>query len=156
VGKVGKRITKPFAHAAMRRILELNDFLWEVPMRHLHLIFLCALVAVAALAGCGSSKQGEALTVTGGEPITYKCEGGEEIVARYYALSDNSLHFVKVTLPDGQVQTLPNAVSASGARYTDDRMWVWWTKGETGFAETRNDKGEWETKYQGCQQVTGK
>jgi membrane-bound inhibitor of C-type lysozyme len=116
-------------------------------------ILLCALVALACLSGCGSTKE-EQLTVTGGEIHTYQCEGGEQITVRYYALSDKSLQFVKVTLPDGQVQTLPNAMSGSGARYTDDRLWVWWNKGETGFVETRNDNGEWYTAYNNCLEVS--
>jgi membrane-bound inhibitor of C-type lysozyme len=119
-------------------------------MHRTHAILFCALVALASLSGCGNAKQ-EQLTVTGGEPITYQCQAGEQIMVRYYALSDKSLQFVKVTLPDGQVQTLPNAMSGSGARYTDDRLWVWWNKGETGFVETRNDKGEWYTVYDNCQ-----
>ncbi len=116
-------------------------------------IWCCAVIILTALSACGSAKQGK-LTVEGGEPITYRCEGGEQIVARYYHLSDKSLYFVKVLLPDGQEQTLPNAVSASGARYTDDRLWVWWTKGDSGFAETRDQNGQWQVKYQNCQPVT--
>jgi len=125
---------------------------WGVIMRKTYAVFLCALALAACLGGCEGKKQ-EKLTVTGGEPISYLCEGGEEIVARYYSLSDKSLHFVKVKMPDGQEFTLPNAVSASGARYTDERLWVWWTKGESGFAETRNDAGEWYTIYENCNQV---
>jgi len=124
-------------------------------MRKGYAILLCALAALACLSNCRSAKQGE-LKVEGGEPITYRCEGGEQIVAKYYSLSDKSLHFVKVTMPDGQELTLPNAMSASGARYTDDRLWVWWTKGESGFAETRDANGEWQVKYQNCQQVPAK
>ena len=121
-------------------------------MRAGYSIILCALAALICLSGCASTKQGK-LTVEGGELITYRCEGGEQITARYYSLSDKSLHFVKLVLPDGQEQTLPNAMSASGARYTDDRLWVWWTKGETGFAETRDQNGTWVVKYQNCEQV---
>jgi membrane-bound inhibitor of C-type lysozyme len=122
-------------------------------MRKYPAILLCALATLACLSGCGSAKQ-EQLAVQGGEPITYQCEGGEQIVARYYSLSDKSLHFVKVTMPDGQEHTLPNVLSASGARYTDDYLWVWWTKGESAFAEARDQDGEWQVKYQNCQQVT--
>ena len=52
-------------------------------------------------------------------------------MARYGSLADGSLHFVKVEMPDGCVRTLPQAMSASGARYTDDRDLVWWTHQET-------------------------
>jgi membrane-bound inhibitor of C-type lysozyme len=71
-------------------------------------------------------------------------------VARYYTLSDNSLHFVKLLMPDGREYTLPNAVSASGARYTDDRELVWWTKGDSAFVQTRDRNGEWQIMYNNC------
>lgn len=124
-------------------------------MRRVHVLLLCALAALFCLSNCQCARKG-ALNVEGGELITYRCEGGEQIIARYYSLSDKSLYFVKLTLPDGQEFTLPNVMSASGARYTDDRLWVWWTKGETGFAETRDENGEWQVKYQNCQQVSAK
>jgi membrane-bound inhibitor of C-type lysozyme len=49
---------------------------------------------------------------------------------------------VKVALPDGAVLTLPNGVSASGARYTDEREYVWWEKGGTAVLEKRDESGE--------------
>lgn len=125
---------------------------WEAGIQVRNLIILFALLALVSVGGCASAKE-ETLTVLGGEPVNYTCENGEQIVARYYSLSDDSLDFVKVTMPDGQELTLPNAVSASGARYTDDREWVWWTKGESAFAETRDESGEWQVKYDNCQQV---
>ena len=121
-------------------------------MRRVSFLLLCVLVVVAYLSACASAKQ-DRLEVEGGEPIRYQCEGGERIVARYYSLSDKSLHFVKVTMPDGKEYTLPNVLSASGARYTDDHLWVWWTKGESAFAETRDQSGEWHAAYEGCQQI---
>lgn len=60
------------------------------------------------------------LAVTGGTPVVYQCANGDCIVARYYSLSDGSLDFVKVTMPESREYTLPHVVSASGARYTDD------------------------------------
>lgn len=121
-------------------------------MRRVSFLLLCVLVVVAYLSACTSAKQ-DRLEVEGGEPSSYQCEGGERIVARYYSLSDKSLHFVKVTMPDGQEHTLPNVLSASGARYTDDHLWVWWTKGESAFAQTRDQSGEWYVEYDGCQQI---
>jgi len=41
-------------------------------------------------------------------------------VARYGYLSDGSLQFVKVLMPNGKEYTLPSLVSASGARFTDE------------------------------------
>ena len=96
---------------------------------------------------CGRSTN---LAVTGGEAITYHCDNGEQIVARYYSLSDKSLDFVKVRLPDGKEYTLPQVLSGSGVRYTDDRELVWWTKGASAFAEMRDQNGEWQVRYDKC------
>jgi len=54
------------------------------------------------------------------------------------------------------VVTLPRALSASGVRYTDDREWVWWTKGNSAFAETRTPNGEWQIRYPDCRQTAEK
>lgn len=112
-------------------------------------------VAVGALllgfSGClvGQSD----LQVKGGATVIYVCAGGERIAARYYSLSDDSLNFVKLSLPDGQKYTLPQVVSASGARYSDDRQLVWWTKGATAFAEMRDEQGAWQIKYADCREL---
>ena len=115
----------------------------------------CIAVLLAGAAGC-TGIENEALTVRSGERVVYRCEDGERIVARYYSLSDNSLDFVKVLLPDGREVTLPQAMSASGVRYTDDREWVWWTKGDSAFAETRAPNGEWRIRYKNCRQTVEK
>ncbi len=124
---------------------------------------------VALLAGGCSGKASTHLTVKGGEAVVYEvgvdgtggstgaggAAGGsaERITARYYSLSDDSLSFVKVTMPDGKIYTLPNVVSASGARYSDDRELVWWTKGDTAFAEKRGEDGQWKTVYTDCRVI---
>ena len=95
--------------------------------------------------------QSTALTIIDGEPIIYQCDGEAQITARYFSLSDKSLHFVKVLMPDGNEHTLPNALSASGARYTDELQLIWWEKGGEAFAQARADNGDWETVYQDCQ-----
>lgn len=99
------------------------------------------------LYGCSGTKDRQEITVRGGEPVTYVSDSGDRIVARYYSLSDKSLEFVKVTLPGGREFTLPRVLSASGVRYTDDMEIVWWTKGNTAFAEARDENGQWQIKY---------
>ncbi len=59
------------------------------------------------------------LKVLGGEPVAYDCGRNATITARYYQLSDESLRFAKVDTPEGNY-TLPQLVSGSGARYTDE------------------------------------
>ena len=114
------------------------------------LIFMTALLSLASCSAPARASKTEVLRVKGGESVTYLTESGEEIQARYYSLSDGSLHFVKLTLPDGKEYTLPNVMSASGARYTDDSELVWWTKDDGAFAEMRAEDGEWILKYADC------
>jgi len=120
-----------------------------------NMTILCVALLLAAAAGCTGLGQ-DVLTVRPGERVVYRCGGGERIVAHYHSLSDGSLDFVKVSLPGGREVTLPQALSASGERYTNDIEWVWWTKGDSAFAETRDPNGEWQIKYQDCRQTEEK
>ncbi len=124
------------------------------------LLLVIFLLAAPAGATCGNDCKGDAsscgLKVTGGEEVTYSCGTGERITARYYSLSDGSLNFVKVTMPDGKVYTLPAVLSASGVRYTDDFEFVWWTKGDTAHVEKRQENGEWKTIYEECTVISKK
>jgi len=110
-------------------------------------VFLLALLLLPA--GGGS---GPVLSVVGGEPVVYGC-GGDRVTARYYSLSDESLRFVKILLPDGREYTLPQVVSASGARYTDDMELLWWVKGDSAYAEMRDARGEWKVLYRECRVI---
>ena len=80
----------------------------------------------------------------------FKCKDGKSIEATFYASS------VDLKLSDGRSMTVPQAISASGARYANaDESFVFWNKGDTalvteGAAEGAGGK---ET-YSGC--VDGK
>jgi membrane-bound inhibitor of C-type lysozyme len=104
------------------------------------------------LYGCNGKRSTTELIVCGGNPVMYESDHGDHIMARYFTLSDGSLGFVKVTLPGGREYTLPQVMSASGVRYTDDRELVWWTKGNSAFAEIRNINGEWKKIYD-CNEI---
>jgi len=104
-------------------------------------ILCVVLFAVYVLSGPAAGSQ--PLTVTGGEPVIYACANGDRLVARYYSLSDDSLRFVKILFPDGREYTLPQVISGSGARYTDDGELLWWIKGDEAKAEIRDENGEW-------------
>ncbi len=106
----------------------------------------CAMFAL----GGASFAEDKVLSVIGGEPVVYSCDNGDRLVARYYSLSDESLHFVKVVFPDGKEYTLPQVMSASGARYTDDFELSWWIKGDEAYVEKRDDQGEWKPLYSDC------
>lgn len=81
---------------------------------------------------------------------TYNCESGAKITAEYYSLSDNSLHFVKIRMPDGKEYTLPQVVSGSGARYTDEREVEWWIKGDSAMIKRHMANGDWVDIYHKC------
>ncbi|NOQ21998.1 MAG: lysozyme inhibitor [Candidatus Aegiribacteria sp.] len=112
-------------------------------------MMLCAVLMLSCVTGCHNCEHG-VLTVLGGESVNYQCENGDRIVARYYTLSDSSLHFVKVLLPDDEEYTLPQALSGSGARYTDGRMLIWWIKGDSASVEMRDKNGDWQSIYGKC------
>ena len=96
------------------------------------------------------------LTVDIGPAVTYESANGDRFVARYGSLSDGSLHFIKLKMPNGREYTLPQAVSGSGARYTDDRDIVWWEHRGTVRVDVRGAGGEWVTEYSDLKVVHGK
>jgi membrane-bound inhibitor of C-type lysozyme len=117
-------------------------------MSKYQLIIVSTGLLVILLYGCTGERNTVTLTVCGGTPVIYQSDHGDQIIARYFTLSDHSLDFVKVTLPGRKEYTLPQTMSASGVRYTDDRELVWWTKGNTAFAEVRDSTGKLIRKYE--------
>ena len=106
---------------------------------------LCILAA--SLAGCVAGAQQGRLAAQVGPAVYYRGDHGDQFVARYGSLADDSLHFAKVRMPDGREYTLPQAVSASGVRYTDDRELIWWTHQQTVRVEVRDAEGNWQILY---------
>lgn len=115
-----------------------------------------AIVFGVALSITLLAKADETLGVILESPVYYQNEKGDTFTARYGSLSDGSLHFVKITMPDGKTHTLPQVVSGSGARYTDDREIVWWEHHGTVRIDVRDVDGKWITEYQGLKEVKGK
>ncbi len=114
------------------------------------------IILTAVLCSCFTNLRYKNLTVDIGQPVHYISEDGQRFVARYGSLSDNSLHFVKVKMPDGREYTLPQVISASGVRYTDDREIVWWEHHGTVRVDVRDTDGSWITKYPELREVNGK
>ena len=106
-------------------------------------IVILAAIVISAISCTSESK----LAVIKGKTVHYKDKNGASFRASYGHLSDRSLHFVKVTMPDGGQYTLPQLVSASGARYTNERKVIWWEHQGTVRVEIRNADGDWETGY---------
>lgn len=107
------------------------------------------LASVVAAPGLVAGQDG-VLAVQLNARVVYDCDSNDQVMAEYYTLSDGSLHFVKLILPDGREFTLPRVLSASGVRYTDDIELLWWTKGGGAFARQRDPDGQWQDLYQDC------
>lgn len=99
-------------------------------------ITIFAVLAIAALLAA------PALAETPVATATFKCQGGKSIEATFYANS------VNLKLSDGRSLTVPQAMSASGARYANkDETFVFWNKGDTAFVTEGKDGKE---TYSGC------
>ena len=95
-----------------------------------------AVLAVAAFTAL------PALAETPVATAVFKCQGGKSIDATFYANS------VSLKLSDGRSLMVPQAMSASGARYANkDETFVFWNKGDTAFVTEGKDGKE---TYSGC------
>jgi membrane-bound inhibitor of C-type lysozyme len=106
-----------------------------------------------SLCGCVAGLHKTVLTADIGPPVYYRSDNGDLFVARYGHLSDGSLSFVKLKMPDGREYTLPQVISASGVRYTDERQVVWWTHQGTVRVDVRDAEGKWKTWYSELRKV---
>lgn len=116
---------------------------------------LLTCLAGLLIVGCIWNRGGHGpaeLTAVPISEVVYSCADEARVKAGYFVLSDKTLHFVRLELPDGEMVTLPNALSASGSRYTDEREYVWWVKGREGFLEKRGDDGDWRPFLEGCRE----
>ena len=111
------------------------------------IVYIIITAILSSISFMASAEDKENLAVKISPPIKYKSQDGKRFTARYCSLSDGTLNFVKITMPDGKKYTLPQIISGSGVRYTDEREIVWWTHQGTVRVDMRNDKGEWITKY---------
>jgi membrane-bound inhibitor of C-type lysozyme len=103
--------------------------------------FMCLLaVSLAALSGCStnSAPPPAATEATPGAAAhdvhaTFACAAGKSIVAVFVNAPPAR---VALTLSDGRQLQLPQALSASGARYaSSDGSLVFWNKGRGAFIE---------------------
>lgn len=113
---------------------------------------LAVRVGVFLLIGCSAAAWSGCMTarVQTIARVVYGCSGGVEIKASYHRLSDGTLQWVKLTLPDGEERVLPRAVSASGDRYSEEFDLDWWARGNEAFARTRDAEGNWVRLYTDC------
>jgi membrane-bound inhibitor of C-type lysozyme len=113
-------------------------------------------ILILSLSSCDTGKNDSGLSVKMSPPVYYQSKNGDRFVAQYGSLSDGSLHFVKIKMPDGREYTLPQAISGSGSRYTDERELVWWEHQNKVRVDARNADGEWINIYSELSQIEDK
>ncbi|WGK70120.1 MliC family protein [Candidatus Haliotispira prima] len=83
------------------------------------------------------------LTVIIRDPLIFYSQNDEKFVVTYGDLSDDSLSFLKIILPDGSEKTLIRVVSGSGERFSE-RDFEWWEHQGTVCLSKRDDETrEW-------------
>jgi membrane-bound inhibitor of C-type lysozyme len=115
-------------------------------------LFIILLIATVGLAE--AKKPQNPLSVLLQSAVSYQCADKTKLSVRYYTLSDKSLEFVKVSL-NGKTHTLPQAVSGSGIKYSDDLYLTWWAKGDSGtvFASNGGPEGTWPLAHGECNKI---
>jgi membrane-bound inhibitor of C-type lysozyme len=128
------------------------------------IILLIVIVIIAAIVIFWSHASVTAPTTIPVQPIAsfmYQCDGGKTIAAQYYnGTSTPSTSSttpptpggsVALVLSDGRSMTLPQTISADGARYaSSDGTFVFWSKGNTAFIE---EGATQQQTYSNCIQV---
>jgi len=102
------------------------------------------IVLLLALAGCQQKDNAE-LGASLGPPVVYLSDDGTRLEVRFGALADQSLHFVKLRRGTKAEETLPQLVSASGARFSDERALEFWIKGSSASLTELTETGDWIT-----------
>jgi membrane-bound inhibitor of C-type lysozyme len=89
---------------------------------------LCILARLAAFAVAMLIAGSAAAAETPVARATFNCKDGKRVDATFYADK------VELKLSDGRSLSLPQAMSASGARYANkDESFVFWNRGNTAF-----------------------
>jgi membrane-bound inhibitor of C-type lysozyme len=100
---------------------------------------LCCLLVLAA---CAAQPAADSQT-TGDSigPVTFRCDDGSEILATFDNAPDPA---IAQLVRAGQAVTLPQAISASGARYLGDGV-EFWNKGNDAAVDWQGTKLECST-----------
>jgi membrane-bound inhibitor of C-type lysozyme len=92
-------------------------------MKRCNCVLLTLLLLLAFVPACGQKEESAAAHKT----FVYQCEGGQSFTVEFV---DNA-KFALFTL-NGKTLTLPQAISGSGARYSDGHTTLW-IKGDGAF-----------------------
>jgi membrane-bound inhibitor of C-type lysozyme len=110
------------------------------------LVLATACRSSGPAAGDGTAAPGEHAAGTQTISASFRCADGRHIQAVFINGSQPS---VSLSLADGRHLDLPQAMSASGARYANaDESVVFWNKGRTAFLEEHGQRS-----YSDCQQT---
>ena len=82
-------------------------------------VFICIIMSYEG--NGGYAKTADTCPVRAASRATYVSEDGESLTARF----DNKAHTVAVNLPDGKIIILPQVLSGSGVRYSNNRETFW-------------------------------
>src|SRR3569623_1435103 len=97
---------------------------------------ILAIIVIAAVAVGGYfllQTYGQGPSAVPVSIATFSCDQGKTIGATFYS------NKVDLVLSDGRKLSVPQAMSASGARYANaDETFVFWNKGNTAFIEEGN------------------
>ncbi|MBK2027627.1 MliC family protein [Allofrancisella guangzhouensis] len=93
-------------------------------MKRIKSLLICLLLFVYACSECYS----HGLEIEKDAQNTFVDNKKEKIIVTFYSLSDKSLSFIKL-IYQGEEYTLPQVVSADGARFADGRDICIWFKG---------------------------
>lgn len=80
---------------------------------------------------------------------TYDSDSGKSLLVKYYSISDGTLFFIKVKGLGAEEHTLPQAVSASGSRYTDFLNFECLVKGDEMQVLELDSDGNWKSIFSG-------
>jgi membrane-bound inhibitor of C-type lysozyme len=117
-------------------------------MKNIKITLLVTILILLMSVGC-QRKSIESISAIVGKEYIYLCTDGSIVKARFGELSDKSLSFVKIKMDNGKEYTLPQLVSASGARYSDERELEFWIKGDRVTISKMNENGEWKVEKKG-------
>ena len=76
--------------------------------------------------------------------VEYLDETGQSLTAIYHNPVSEGIFSVTLRMNDRNEVNLEQGEAASGARYTDQKTLVWWTKGESAFIMKPDKIGEWQ------------
>jgi membrane-bound inhibitor of C-type lysozyme len=112
-------------------------------------VFASAAAVLAAAVAASASAQ-EASPDTAIAHVKFTCTGDKWIDATFFPEK------VDLTLSDGRTMSVPQAMSASGARYANaDESFVFWNKGDTAFVTEGTDPNAAPT-FADCTDITKK